>query len=199
MILGLRLHWSASQLACTIDIPAGDSVVITVEYLVAPFLSSETPIYGDLTSDGSEFRFVFDNGSILEGNALGPVYLDGVLIDDGSGGGLTKNDYLFDPDGPGGEDPFLLHLSCSDPFTDGWGQAGGPDEILNPDWQIDYFSIARYKQGGQFFRGCGNVIGTFDLDNTATASGTDSFPDSCRIPWSPTPTPSVTRSRTTQP
>ena len=34
----------------------------------------------------------------------------------------------------------------------------------NPDWQIDYFSIARYKQGGEFFRNCGNVIGLFDVD-----------------------------------
>jgi hypothetical protein len=147
-----------------------------VEYIVAPFLS-EDQIYGDGTGDGSEFRFVFDNGSILEGNALGPVYLDGVEITAAGEGGLTKNDYLFDPDGPFGEDAFLLHLSCSDSFSGGWGQSGGPDEFLNPDWQIDYFSIARYKQGGEFFRNCGNVVDTFDVDNTATATGIDWFLD----------------------
>ena len=166
----------ASDLECSIDVAAGGQVAITVEYIVAPFLNDEQ-IYGDGTGDGSEFRFVFDNGSILEGNALGPVYLDGVEITAEGEGGLTKNDYLFDPDGAGGEDAFLLHLSCSDPFTGGWGQSGGPDEILNPDWQIDYFSIARYKQGGEFFRNCGNVVDTFDVDNTATATGIDWFDD----------------------
>ncbi len=169
----------AQLVECNVDIPAGETVVITVEYIVAPFLNNEMPIYGDPTSDGSEFRFVFDNGSILEGNALGPVYLDGDEITALGAAGLTKNDYLFDPDGPGGEDAFLLHLSCSDPFTGGWGQSGGPDEFLNPDWQIDYFSIARYKQGGQFFRNCGNVVGLFDVDNSATAAGVDWTPDDC--------------------
>ena len=166
----------ASELDCTIDIPAGDSVVITVEYIVAPFLSGEQ-IYGDGTGDGSEFRFVFDNGSILEGNALGPVYLDGVEITAAGEGVLTKNDYFFDPDGLGGEDGFLMHLSCSDSFTNGWGQSGGPMEGVDVNWQIDYFAIARYKQGGEFFRNCGNVVGLFDVDNTATATGLDWFPD----------------------
>ena len=69
-----------------------------------------------------------------------------------------------------------MHLSCSDAFTDGWGQSGGPDEIDDPDWQIAFFSIARYKQG-EFFRGCGNVVNNFMVDNTATATGMDSFPD----------------------
>ena len=68
----------------------------------------------------------------------------------------------------------------SDPFTDGWGQSGGPDESLNSDWQIDYFSIARYKQGGEFFRNCGNVVGLFDVYNEATATGLDWFPDDDR-------------------
>ena len=83
--------------------------------------------------------------------------------------GLTKNDYFFEEGG------FSLHLSCSDPFTDGWGQSAGPDEFLNPDWQIDYFSIARYKQGGVFFRNCGNVVDAFEVPNTATVEWEDSL------------------------
>ena len=98
-------------------------------------------------------------------------------IDLHAGDPLTKNDYLFDP--PGADPPFLLHLSCSDPFTGGWGQSDGPVEGFDVNWQIDYFSIARYKQGGQFFRNCGNVVDTFEVDNTATATGVDFFVDDC--------------------
>ncbi|HSF87411.1 MAG TPA: hypothetical protein VLG28_17365 [Acidimicrobiia bacterium] len=50
---------------CTVQIPAGESVTITVDYLVAPFLE-EDPLFGG--TDGDEFRFVFVNGSILEGS-----------------------------------------------------------------------------------------------------------------------------------
>ena len=57
---------ATTDLECTVDIPAGESVVITVYYTVAPFLSGDQ-FYGGGTSDGSDFRFVFDNGSILEG------------------------------------------------------------------------------------------------------------------------------------
>ena len=136
---------------------------------MAPFLSGPSQ-YG--TEGGSEFLFVFDNGSILEGSALGPVYLDGVALDL-SGQTLTKNDFLFDP--PGSDPAFLLHLSCSDPFTGGWGQSAGPVEGVDVNWQIDYFSIARYNGSGEFFRNCGNVLGPFDVSNTATAAGVDSF------------------------
>ncbi|MDH3786567.1 MAG: DUF11 domain-containing protein, partial [Acidobacteriota bacterium] len=168
---------------CTLQIPANESVLITVTYIVAPFLSGDQ-IFGDGTGNGAEFRFVFDNGSILEGNALGPVYLDGMLITAAGDPGLTKNDYIFDPPGDGPFDqPFELHLSCSDAYTGGWGQSGGPDPVDNPDWQIDYFSIARYKktngEDGSFFRSCGNVVDIFEVDNTATAIGTDSYPDTC--------------------
>ena len=165
-------------LECSADIPAGGNVVITVPYLVAPFLSSPTPTYGPSNSDGTNFRFVFANGSVLEGNALGPVYLDEVQIAAEGASGLTKNDFLFDPDGPGGEPAMLLHLSCSDPFTGGWGQSGGPVEGVNTTgWKVQYFSIARYKQGGQFFRNCGNVVGPFTVDNFATVAWSDSGDD----------------------
>ena len=67
-----------------------------------------------------------------------------------------------------------MHLSCSDPFTGGWGQSAGPVEGVDTNWQIAFFSIARYNSQG-FFKTCGNVVNPFDVPNTATATGEDSF------------------------
>ena len=57
---------------CTADIPVGGEVVITVEYLAAPFNTGD-PQFGG--TDGSEFTFVFLNGYKLEGYAAGDVKL----------------------------------------------------------------------------------------------------------------------------
>jgi len=70
-------------------------------------------------------------------------------------------------------DPVLLHLSCSDPFTGGWGQSAGPVEGTDTNWQIAFFTIARYNSQG-FLKSCGNVTNPFDVPNTATATGEDS-------------------------
>ena len=63
------------EVACTVQIPAEQSVLITVDYTAAPFQTG-APLFGTL--NGSEFRFVFVNGSVLEGSADGDVFLDGV-------------------------------------------------------------------------------------------------------------------------
>ncbi len=162
------------ELDCTVQIPAGQSVTITVDYLVAPFLD-EDPLFGG--AGGDEFRFVFVNGSILEGStATGEVYLDGVDVSDNATfvSSVTRNDIFIDPDGDGPDPAFEMHLSCSDPFTGGWGQSAGPVEGVDVNWQIAFFSIARYNNNG-FIKNCGNVVNPFDVPNTATATGEDSF------------------------
>ena len=164
---------AGQEVDCTVQIPAGESVTITVDYVTAPFLSGDPSPYG--TQAGDDFRFVFVNGSILEGSTDGgPVFLDGVDItaDVTILSSLTRNDLIFDP--PGDDPAFEMHLSCSDPFTGGWGQSAGPVEGVDTNWQIAYFSIARYNSQG-FFKNCGNVVNQFDVPNTATATGTDSF------------------------
>ncbi len=163
---------SGQNVDCTVQIPAGESVTITVAYVAAPFFDEVSP-YG--TVSGDDFRFVFVNGSVLEGSTDGgPVFFDGVEItsDVTLVKGLTKNEITFDPPGPA--PAFTLHLSCSDPFTNGWGEAGGPVEGLDVDWQIAFFSIARY-QNGDFRKSCGGVANAFDIDNVGTASAIDSF------------------------
>jgi hypothetical protein len=170
------------DLTCTLDIPAGESVLVTVTYIAAPFLDPASE-FG--TEHGSEFRFLFydiseDTYHLVEGSTDPAVILfDGVSIYDlesGNATTLTRNDMVFDP--PGTDDPFFVHLSCSDPFAGGWGEgssAGEPGPVEGvDDWQIVYFSINRFKPNG-FFRGCGNVVNEFPISNTATVSGVDSF------------------------
>jgi hypothetical protein len=152
--------------------------MVTVEYTASPFLDPDAgPIYG--TNEGDEFRFVFVNGYILEGSSDvdGAATLiltapDGTQTFPPYDG--TKNELVFDP--PGDDPAFIMHLSCSDAFTGGWGQSDGPTEGVDANWQISSYSILRYNQNG-FFKGCGDVVEPIDVLNTAYADGTDSNSD----------------------
>jgi len=168
---------------CTIPtLDLDDEVIITVKYLAAEFLDpDEGPTYNN-TQDGDEFHFVFVNGYTLEGSS-DPVTATLVLIaPDGTKTVLeeypgTKNAFTFDP--PGDDSAFTMHISCSDPFTDGWGLGGGtngPEKDIDVNWQIASYSILRYNQNG-FFKGCGDVVIPWDVPNTAFTDGTDSNSD----------------------
>ncbi|MBT8440149.1 MAG: hypothetical protein KJO91_10510, partial [Gammaproteobacteria bacterium] len=160
---------------CTVQVPAGESVEVTVDYMTAPFLGDPSP-YNTTTAGGDDFYFKFMNGSVLEGTTRGDglVLLDGVDITNQVTivRSLTRNDIFFDPDGPGGDPAFELHLSCSDPFTGGWGQSAGPVEGVDVNWQIAFFTIARFNNNG-YIKSCGNVVNDFEVDNWAFATGTD--------------------------
>lgn len=165
---------SAGQnISCIVQIPddpaPSQSVIITVDYVAAPTLGGPAQ-FGAVA--GTEFRFVFENGHVLIGAAEEDVFL---YAPDGSVTQLPdldrKNDYPFTaPDGSA----MLLHVSCSDLYPDGWGEAGGPSPDENPDWRIAEFSIARYNGTSTFFKYCGDVVSPFTVDNTATAAGADS-------------------------
>ncbi|WP_297798673.1 hypothetical protein [uncultured Eudoraea sp.] len=178
MSIGDCTDSAGNNIDCTLQIPAGGSETITVEYLTAPFFDGGVSPYG--TGFGDDFYFVFLNGYILEGSTdNGPVkltYPNGTQVDITNDvtivTSLTRNDIIFDP--PGDDPAFELHLSCSDPFTDGWGQSGGPVQGVDNNWQIAFFTIARYNPQG-FLKSCGNVVNNFDVPNTATAMGDDSF------------------------
>ena len=161
----------ANTVECVIDIPSEESATVTVTYIAAPSLP-ENPIFD--TASGSEFRIIFFSGSILEGSTDGgPVLLDGIDVTGEVSiiRQLGTNDILFDP--PGDDSAFLIHLSCSDRFIDGWGEIGGPDRLIDVNWRIASYSVTRYNHHG-FIKSCGDTPVPFSVPNTATATGTDS-------------------------
>ena len=174
-------HADPQAIECQVDIPADESVLITVTYIAAPAVPEE-PIFG--TEEGDEFRIIFVNGSILEGStdpSHPVILLDGVEITDEVQiiSDLGKNDILFDPPPnlpiDGVDDPaFLIHLSCSDRFIGGWAESDGPAEGIDVNWQIASYSISRYNQNG-FIKSCGDTPVKFDVPNIASAAGWDSF------------------------
>ena len=188
VIPGVECADSFGQLVdCTFDIPAGNSVEVTVQYTAAPFLEpGEVSPNG--TIEGDDFRFVFVNGYVLEGSSDtdGAAFIrvtapDGIVTEWPYDG--TKNEFNFDPkfiedeygDPVFTEDPmFTIHLSCSDAFIGGWGQSGGPTEGVDVNWQIASYSILRYNQAQGYFKGCGDVVVPAEVPNTAFADGTDS-------------------------
>lgn len=174
---------NAQTVECEVDVPEAASVTITVTYIAAPALP-QTPQFN--TQKGNEFRFVFVNGYTLIGSTDadhngGVVTLmapDGTKTQIPFVGG--KNDIVFDPPAdnpmPGVDDAaFRMHLSCSDPFTDGWGEKDGPVAGVDVNWQIANFSINRYNSARGFFKTCGGTPNPFQVPNTGTATGQDSF------------------------
>ena len=41
----------------------------------------------------------------------------------------------------------MVHVSCSDPFTGGWGVKLGPDQVADPEWQIRSLLHRQVRQG----------------------------------------------------
>ena len=165
---------SGQNVDCTVDVPAGESVTVTVAYVAPSFLPlPEGPLFG--ASGGSEFRFVFMNGYVLEGAAEAAVTLyneSGAAVATYTGD--KKNDFFFDPpevdgiDNPG----FTMHLSCSDQYPGGYGSSGGPVAGVDDQWQVSSFWINRYKKGKPF-KDCGGGVVPFEIVNTATATSGD--------------------------
>jgi len=164
-VTGTDCSASSGQVVdCTVQLPAGTSQTITVDYTAAAFLPGNGS--GNVAND---FRFVFVNGTVLE-SINGQVFLNGVA----TGQTHDGNDFVFNP--PDGSPAFTMHLSCSDAYTGGWGSTDGPVEGVDTNWQVSFFSIARYRNG-ENFKNCGNLVIPYDVDNTATASGEDSSPE----------------------
>ena len=120
-----------------------------------------------LPYNGTKNEMIFDPSLILlmQGDINGDEIDDPVLDENGDTIQVFPDDSAF-----------TMHLSCSDPFTDGWGSGGagnGPVEGVDVNWQIGSFSILRFNQNG-FFKGCGDVVTPADVPNTAHADGKDS-------------------------
>ena len=183
---------NAQTVECNFDsVSPGDSVMVEVEYSVV-IEADSTP-----NSGGVNYVLYFANGSVLSGTTA-----DGGLhtLVDSSGNEITtsidndgKQGVMFiTPEIGGGI--FKIHMSCSDPFVDGWPESGQPAGVSD-DWKIVAYDINRYNKN-RFIKSCGQ---TFDLviDNTATADaigldeveGTDSVAIIGEMEQSPTKPP----------
>lgn len=75
-------------------------------------------------------------------------------------GGAEKNEvFLSNAGGTSIDNPtgMTVHVSCSDPFTGGWGQKDGPVQGVDTEWHIQAFFIREVKDG-QIKKSCGSPI-----------------------------------------
>ncbi len=89
--------------------------------------------------DGNNYSFTFVNGVIIDGN--------------------SDNNTAFLPNagGPSADNPtgMDVHVSCSDKFPGGWGEKDGPDQNVDTAWQIESYSIMKFKDG-KLDKSCGD-------------------------------------------
>jgi hypothetical protein len=88
-------------------------------------------------SKSVNYVFVFRNGKVVTGTAT-------------SNTATVSNAGGTSADNPTG---MLVHVSCSDPFTGGWGVKNGPNQVTDSAWQIASYSIAKKSKtcGSTFF------------------------------------------------
>ncbi len=173
------------DLLCDIgEVESDEIVIVTVEFIARAIFNVLNPDPNQ--RKGVEYIIVFENGCVLKGDTDPESHVltcdlngDGVIdpntetfddVGESSQGGqeVTFNppDELFGPDDP----DFTLHLSCSEPFIDGFAQNGGPTPGENPNWKISEVEIDRYHPNQGLFKECGQVFLPIDVPNTATAT-----------------------------
>ena len=146
----------------------GDSVEIVVTYKALPLVDDLVPDTGQIS--GANYVFYFATGYVLYGSTGdGTATLidpDGnVTVADVEG---RNQDIYFNA--PVGGDGFELHLSCSEVFIDGYGDAG-PTLEDDPEWEILAYQVYRFNSQG-FFKDCGQIFAPFQVDNLAQAEAT---------------------------
>jgi len=71
-----------------------------------------------------------------------------------------KTQYIPDAGGTSQDDPtgMTMHLSCSDEFSDGWGEKDDPDATLDSAWKVEAFWIFEIKKDNELKTKCGEPI-----------------------------------------
>lgn len=84
-----------------------------------------------LAADVFQYRFEFVNGAVVEGSSP------------------DNEAFLADAGGTDANNPtgMVVHVSCSDEFTGGFGEKDGPDRVADSAWQIATWSIQKFKDG----------------------------------------------------
>ena len=106
----------------------GNATVTAIGPSAAPGVTDPVPASGT----GILYSFTFVNGQTLTGN--GPA--NNTLFLSGAGG--------TDVDNPTGMN---VHVSCSDPYPDGWGAKDGPKLGVDTAWQLASYQIVKYNDG----------------------------------------------------
>ena len=161
---------SPQILTCDVgDVDPLETVTITVNF-------TARAVFNALEVDpnqkkGAQYIFVFENGCVLQGDTSDAsshiLTCDGVVYDDVVTQSKGGQDIVFTP--PFGGPAFTMHLSCSEPFIDGFAQNGGPTPAANPQWQVSEYEIDRYHKRKGLFKECGQVFLPIDVENTAEA------------------------------
>ena len=146
------------------------AVTALVASLIVAFLAPR-PALADHINE-STFQFDFVNGTSLTGSH-------------GPGGEAPIPIEFFEAFYGVGNVPAALvgvtiHVSCSDVFTDEWGNSGFPNETDHPDWRIADYSIVRHTPGT--IQECGETFVTTPTEPPTTPT---------EPPTTPTPTDEV--------
>ncbi|MBN2113271.1 MAG: hypothetical protein JW785_03995, partial [Acidimicrobiia bacterium] len=117
---------------------------------VGPAAAPATPI-----EKGSVYTFLFEHTDGTTTLVTGTATQNDTFIPDAGGTSAT------DPSG------MIVHVSCSDPFTDGWGVKQGPDPVVDSEWRVLSYYIVKYDKG-EIKKTCGTPI-----PNTRTVRDSD--------------------------
>ena len=156
-------------ISCNVDsLAPGDSVTITVDFTaLGEALLPEIP--GQIS--GASYVFFFENNYVLYGSTFNDT---ATLLDENRKpvtgwdvDGVNQDIFLTVPYGGGDDGGFYLHLSCSDPYIDGWGEIGPIEGEDDPDWRVNSYTVERFNSQG-FLKDCTQTF-AFDVFNTASA------------------------------
>jgi len=162
----------AQTIFCEVDeLAPGGSVTITVTFVA---LGDELVADNGETS-GANYVFYFANGYVLYGSteAGTATLLDEnrePVVDPWNVVGANQDIFFNVPYAGGDDGGFFLHLSCSEPYIDGWGATGPIEGVDDPDWKVDAYEIYRFNSQG-FLKDCTQTF-PFYVENTGSASAT---------------------------
>ncbi|NNC81626.1 MAG: DUF11 domain-containing protein [Acidimicrobiales bacterium] len=168
------------DILCKVDVLAPDaSVTVTVEFVALG--EALLPTVEDQTS-GATYVVYFDNGYVLYGStALEPTDPNwATLLDENrdpvtgwSVQGANQDIFLSVPYGGGDDGGFTLHLSCSEPYIDGWGGTGPIEGEESPDWRVISYTVERFNSNSTDgpFKDCKQTF-AFEVLNEASAMAT---------------------------
>ncbi len=126
---------TASQWAARRSAGAGLVSIGTVLLLVAGLL---VVLEGPVSAGGSQFTEYFYSFTFFHASDGTQTVISDSSID-------NNNVARIDWGGTDHNSPIgmTVHVSCSDPFTDGWGSVNGPNSVTDSDWRIVSFSLFR--------------------------------------------------------